>query len=58
MTGSVDCPDNIKRFCISVGQQYFDNPNRFPYDDVTKTTTMTSDLSGLSAYGQKLENAA
>lgn len=54
VNGSLDCP-NTDRMCISLQQEYFDNPKRFPYEDVTEAQTISDDQTGLSAYGIRLK---
>lgn len=44
--------------CISVSQEYFDNPDRFPYEDVTKSSTITDAQTGLSVFGTREQRQA
>lgn len=44
--------------CISSKQQYFDNPKRFPYEDVTESATISKGQTGLSVFGIREKNAA
>lgn len=44
--------------CISLKQEYFDNPKRFPYEDVTESATISKDQTGLSVFGIREKNDA
>lgn len=50
----MDCPDSIERFCISLNQEYFNNPKRFPYEDRKESTTVSDEQNGKSSYANRV----